>query len=450
MPAVNPELLRNLRLQFSRWRLVLAPLFFILLAMSIKDSFFGILGFFGYGEGRFILVPLIFCVGVLWGPRLASGAVLDEIKGRTWDAQRMSVLSAWSMTWGKFLGAVSYPWYCLLWICLCVLLIDDSIDPRAFGGYLLAAFGAQLAAYFLGVLFARAQRIPSGYTYIADIGGMVAGLLLWFGFQDGAEVLSKGETEPIQYAGLIWETWDFWIFSCLLFCFWMVFCTYRLLRLQLGYRNLPWGFWGFCLFLGAYGMGFIEHPSLPETLGAFSTAGLLLAYFALLWDEMSLMQCRRCVGAWRRGAPQRALEELPLSIWVLPGVLLFTLPTTLTALFLDSSTRLTFFLVQPELGMAAFLFLLRDTGLFWALCLRREDGGGKLRAVGLVFGMLYLLPLIAFEGRLTEPWLRSFFVFEADFVYLPIVVEIALVSFWVWYEGQRAVSRQTTRRWSAT
>ena len=46
-----------------------------------------------------------------WGSHRAGDSVLDELRERTWDSQRMSALNPWSMTWGKLCGATAIPWF---------------------------------------------------------------------------------------------------------------------------------------------------------------------------------------------------------------------------------------------------------------------------------------------------------------------------------------------------
>ncbi len=48
----------------------------------------------------------------MWGPRRAADTLAEEVAGGTWEAQRMSGLSAWSMAWGKLIGGCSFVWYC--------------------------------------------------------------------------------------------------------------------------------------------------------------------------------------------------------------------------------------------------------------------------------------------------------------------------------------------------
>src|SRR5471030_950245 len=103
---MNPELRRNLWLQFSPLRVVIAPvaigviLLLVWLVAAHSERTVA-----EVSEWMFLILTL------LWGTRRAADLVAEEIAGGTWDSQRMSSLGAWQMTWGKFTGGISYVWY---------------------------------------------------------------------------------------------------------------------------------------------------------------------------------------------------------------------------------------------------------------------------------------------------------------------------------------------------
>ena len=47
----------------------------------------------------FLLLVFFFCT------RDVNDSIMDEVMQRTWDFQRMSAISAWTMVWGKLLGS---------------------------------------------------------------------------------------------------------------------------------------------------------------------------------------------------------------------------------------------------------------------------------------------------------------------------------------------------------
>ena len=107
MNNVNPELRRNLWLELSLHRLLAAPMVIALCALLIaaasnQDAFEKLAGTALYGFAAIVL---------LWGTQLAGASVVEESRDRTWDAQRMSAIGPWTMTWGKLLGAPAFAWY---------------------------------------------------------------------------------------------------------------------------------------------------------------------------------------------------------------------------------------------------------------------------------------------------------------------------------------------------
>ncbi len=103
---MNPELRRNLWLQFSILRLILPPVAIgIVLLLVWLVSAHSLTAVAASAEWFYLLIIL------LWGTRRAADLVAEEVAGGTWDSQRMSALGAWQMTWGKFIGGISYVWY---------------------------------------------------------------------------------------------------------------------------------------------------------------------------------------------------------------------------------------------------------------------------------------------------------------------------------------------------
>ena len=93
---MNPELLRNLWLQFSLERTVAAPL--------IIGAVFALVAFVadgGWSEvGSAANIGFLVIV-YLWGTRRAVNVLADEITSGTWDGQRMSSIGPWSMAWSS-------------------------------------------------------------------------------------------------------------------------------------------------------------------------------------------------------------------------------------------------------------------------------------------------------------------------------------------------------------
>ena len=102
---MNPELRRMFWLEVSRQRLWLFPAAILATALLLAN------GGAGAVVMRAVAISGFVAFTIIWGARQAADAVLDETREHTWTIQRMSALSAWSMTWGKLLGATFIPWY---------------------------------------------------------------------------------------------------------------------------------------------------------------------------------------------------------------------------------------------------------------------------------------------------------------------------------------------------
>ena len=111
----NPEFRRNLVLELTPHRLVAVPLVLGLIFVTAW-------AIDGPGAtaaaGRLVMTVLL----ALWGARAAADAVFGEVTDRTWDAQRMSSIGPWAMSWGKLFGATVFSWYGSLFCAPAVLM----------------------------------------------------------------------------------------------------------------------------------------------------------------------------------------------------------------------------------------------------------------------------------------------------------------------------------------
>src|SRR5258706_424724 len=106
MTEMNPEFRRNLWLELTPHRLIAMPLLLVLvlaLVYYLTDA----------GKHESVATAAAVMAGGLlavWGARSAGESVIEEVRARTWDAQRMSAIGPWAMTWGKLFGAAAFSW----------------------------------------------------------------------------------------------------------------------------------------------------------------------------------------------------------------------------------------------------------------------------------------------------------------------------------------------------
>ena len=121
---MNPELLRNLRLEFSLQRLLALP--------AVLAVVFALVWFSDWTQHpatRLYIsaVVMLYAIILLWGVRRSAGSLARELSNDTWDAQRISAMSAGELLTGKLLGGASYPLYGAL-LCLCVALVASFLE----------------------------------------------------------------------------------------------------------------------------------------------------------------------------------------------------------------------------------------------------------------------------------------------------------------------------------
>lgn len=380
---MNPEFQRNLWLELSLHRLVAMP--------AILGGIFYFLYLLFGGRGATVLpntaLTLFFGLAVLWGARLASDAVIGEIREHTWDIQRMSSLGPWSMTWGKLLGSTAYAWYGALF-CLAVYESSIIAEPeRALreGILLLAAGLFAQALALLASLQSVERKATPGRTAVANhllVGVIAVVPFVRAGFGDSTMV----HWYDGVYAGAGFALWSLLIFLC-----WAIIGVYRHLRGQLQLRNSPLVWMLFVPFAAAYLAGFVQLPDIVA--GSVVSARMLSAYLVMLSlayvmafvepkDGIALRNLARLLRTGRLGA---ALQVMPRWLVTVALVLVFGI-FLLVRDYPDFFYRVTLFDARIFV-LATFLFLVRDIGIILYFNL----GGKSTRADATA--LLYLLVL---------------------------------------------------------
>ena len=369
---MNPEFERNLWLELTPRRQVG-------LALTLGLTL-GATWMLGHGEVHRLLAAMatvgfsiyVAC-GLIWAARAAGGSVLEEIRGRTWEFQRLSALSPWAMAWGKLFGAGA-----LAWIGALVGLVaggaalaqlDTPGDAAMLVLGLLAvtvflqacAMGAALA----GVRKARAEgRIATGGAVLLGvIGGLV--LLSTLGHHlpsEGRHWIAQGaQASPhasIQFWGQGVDGADFALASAWLFAAWALVGAWRLMRLELQMTNSPWLWVAFLLFAAVWRAG-LANP-LEGALGKALAAAAVLAgltYAAAFVEPADPVRLRRFWADLHAGRLAQAVASAPAALFAFK----LTLLVAIAAMVLPRGDY-----GQPPAPiavLAAVVFLVRDLGV---------------------------------------------------------------------------------------
>ncbi|MBB4265436.1 hypothetical protein [Roseospira visakhapatnamensis] len=388
-PLANPEFRRNLWSEFSTHRLIAMPLLLGLVFLGAHSGF-GTAGVDQAAQGA--LLALL----VVWGGRQAAGAVSDEIVGGTWDAQRMSAIGPWSLTWGKLLGATAYTWYGGL-LCVLVMLGAGATSSRDLLTMVLTALAAQGSALFVGMLLQRGQRPAAllGYVTLAQVCGIGVAVVL----------AAQGYTWSMDDS-VTWWSWrvsgeTFLFASTVAALVWVLAGVHALMREELRYRPQPWTWLAFLLFAALYAAGLADPgrlSSLYGTMIAVDVVPLTVAYGVVtaltLWS--AVVSSNTSVGLRRwlaaptpaRDRPSALFLEAPA--WVLGLAVGVLLAMALTAAWSAVPTPAWL----PVLVWSTLLFLVRDLGVVLAVTLDGDRRRGALGAIVYLAVLYALLPVV--------------------------------------------------------
>jgi hypothetical protein len=316
-----------------------------------------------------------------------------EVLQRTWDFQRLSVLTPWQMTLGKLAGATSLSWLAAL-SGLVVANLAFALGPNpapaleitisAIAAAVLLQAGS-LALALVGVRRARAdgRSAPSRIGWTSALGVV---LLFWVARRTLPGGTGLGtELLPGFGGGRLW--WGlavsgslFNALSLTAFAAWAVIAAWRLMRLELQTQNWPWAWPGFLVFAALYAAGFTHGAAM-----GWAAAGIVFgigAYASAFAEPADRVRLRHWVGA------VRTLD------W---KTLYLTVPAPYSALKLGALAAVGLMLSAPEralsqpapLALAAFAFLARDIGLIayfrFGPRTRRGDFGAVLGLFLLYF-----------------------------------------------------------------
>jgi hypothetical protein len=415
---LNPELLRNLWLEASPFKLVQTAGLLLLV--------FGLCMVAPIISPDHAAMALYWLFAVLWGTRSAAMSVVGEIRERTWDGQKLSSLGPGEMMWGKLLGATSANWFGAL-PCLAVIMMPVWIGAGpgralAYGAILLALglFSQAVALLSSLILIRRDTGNWRLDAFLCQIAGIGAGLL-YYSLWSSASTFERNGERAVVWWGHAFDLNSFHMVSLLLFLGWALVGCWRAMRAELRFANGPFVWLGYLVYLSLYSAGF--ESAIPQAvldyIGGLSPVAIRLglACFALLSSAygMTFLEPKDPVRLRWLGEQLRsrgfAKAFMALDSWMLSTAAALVVGLVL-ALVLASGGAVSF-----ALAMLAMLgFLTRDVAIFVAM---RALAGNKGDFAALAaLGVLYLLlPMV----------LRGLGLFELQFLFVPVVTGAAVL-----------------------
>ena len=385
---LNPEFRRYLWTQMSLQQLVAM--------LVVLGAVFALAEMIEIGAAKVAYYGFVVIV-YLWGTRRAAAAVAEEVRGGTWDSQRMSALDAWPMAWGKLLGSTVFTWYGGL-ICLGVYVVFslERLGAAQLGGtavmLVLTGLIAQAVTLAVSLAFLRKSRdtrnISVSLCHLVGIGALAA--LASEPAMSGFLLRELPQADrAIWWHGVEFDAVTFFLLSSLLFLGWAVLAVHRLMRAELQHRTLPWGWAAFTLYLVIYQSGFSDNVR-GLLLGQYAigfTISVAMVYLVFLLENKNIVAVKAWIDALR--ARRWFAMAMLTPSWLVCLCLLAIPIGVVFALWAANADQRNPFQFLPldvfvswELVVAILLFLLRDIGVLLFLnfttWLRRPDLAGAL------------------------------------------------------------------------
>jgi hypothetical protein len=401
----NPEFKRNLWLSFSTHRLIGMPALLTLtfVAVALADFRTEVANsLYTASVSMFIFIVW------LWGARNANASIVDELRDKTWDQQRMSALDPWTMTWGKLFGSTAFNWYGGL-MCLIVIATSGfaSEKPDVIAILLTLCAGGIMLHAALIALNLHTSEIESRVVQKGGLGWLA--IIAVFTFLPSYSIYQPKQT---LWWGMEISHALFWLDSTLLFALCATFAAWRVVCNALQVRTLPWAWPAFACILTLYFAGFAHiNGRIDPVLLTGLFVAVPMSYVALLtepntllrWRKLRLLQDKKDWRGW--------LENLPLWPTSLLLSFLFALLILLTGTEDHAANHLQFF--QPQHALTVALMLLRDACVLLFFSFAQNSKRAVGAAMLYLFVLNVLLPFLAGVADLKT--VRYFFLpFDAE------------------------------------
>lgn len=434
----NPELRKNLWLELSFNRLLATPLilagiYFLVFLMSDNTT-----DFLQNVEVWSISMYALFIF--IYGTRLSSESIIEEVNERTWDNQRMTSVSPWMMSVGKLFGSTVFAWYGAL-ICILVYFVASfflpiSLERFKFGIILIfiAVFthSVSISLSLVGIRKNRNQaKIKSTFYFIGAL--ILSGYLIYYAF-----LILEDYQKDLSWYIFKMSIPDFGIFTILFFSFWGLISLNRNMRTEFQYRNGIDVWVAFLVSSMIYiaglsvnaGESFSVHLAL--SLGCSYVLMIVITYFMAFSEPKYVVDFRLLMKNWREGNWKELQYNAPL--WLVTLVFVVSICPVLIVLFffLDmkeddfNDNKITF--LYP---FSILCFVLRDLCMLLYLNLSAKSRRADL-ATFLYLLVLYILIPSIVKALDSDAWLAAFLPVPLENVFysmVPVLCQFLIMAY---------------------
>jgi hypothetical protein len=266
----NPEIRRNIWLDFSLQRIVAMPvvigLILFIAYWNGKESnsynpetlSYEIVNR-GFDQLFLVAIALFVAIVIAWGSKNASESILDEYNNRTWDWQRSHNLSPWEMTIGKLFGSTLYNWYggifCLLAMVFSWPFLTGNQTELTFKllTLVITAIGCHAVSMILALLAIRKSdgrgRVKNGLYILVVMLGISSVVSPYFYGLQNSFLESPGPVATLSWYGLEISLNLYQFLSISIFSIWAVFGLFRNFRTEYQYLNGSFAWLGFLVYI---------------------------------------------------------------------------------------------------------------------------------------------------------------------------------------------------------
>lgn len=448
----NPEMTRNLWIEFNKRRLIAMPL--------------GILAVFIVAYLRngnqvdhkiawvFILIYAV--LTFLWGTKQAAESVVREVNLGTWHQQKMSTIGAWQMVWGKLLGSTVLVWYGNLF---CFFFwwytIKDYIKNYDFWCYLglMIAFGfLSHAVTMLASLYSMRYRHSFEkfeVMFYQFLGLLVTLPMLWPELWGGHFGLKKLGKDLLAQGNLMWygekypiTPFVLVVLSAAILC--ALLGLYFLMRAEFLIDNSPLIWFSFALLLVLLIGGLDKAPENYAVYYRFPVVPGYAIAFNVALGMMYVLACGESRDALRLHLLkyyisskqwQRFLAIIPRTIITIPIVILAAVKVMInTRLPFEGESGVELMTIVPYCIWAAVFFMLRDMGIIYLFSIKNKGrNNDTLTAILIILATYTLLPAFFISKNYDLiagfflPWPQDNLILTVIFPFMQAVVLAVLI-----------------------
>ena len=399
MIPFNPEFRRQIWLEFSTMRLIGMPvvLGLIFYLASLGDD---------PGKTVGAATYLYFIIVILWGNFRAVNSLHDEVQENTWDFQKMSPQSAWSLVIGKLFGATSYVWYggfmCLAVLLYQLITTEAGADKSAMdiAHLFLIYIGVGILGHTAGLIFClqdisyrlmKGRMAMAAYTILAIV--LSSSL---FGTANVATEVNYKYQDSVNWFGMDYNPQIFQLMTLAFFVFWALIGLYRSMRKELQYRDGLIAWLSFLVTLILYFTGFADEGLFGDKINLrkgviFANALFISGSFVYIWaylEARDTVAYKRFFNAIKAKDWFKTYENLPK--WILTSAVMMLSWIGLLTIGPDVSNFEGYYIFLTAL----ILFMCRDLGVLHLLFFSKKNRRAPLTFILYMAVFYIILPLI--------------------------------------------------------